>query len=85
MLPPLSLSTLLETQLGQAVPGEAGILASDLDQPTPHRDGTVRLACLLPRLASFQKDLATLFRIASRILLKLSSPIPGGQRLRHEP
>jgi hypothetical protein len=40
MLPPLSLSTLLETQLGQAVPGEVGVLAPDLDQPMPHRDGT---------------------------------------------
>src|SRR2546421_8976437 len=72
MLPRLGISTLLETQLRQAVPGEAGILAPDRDQLTPHRDGTVRFACLLPRLAGLQKDLATLLRIPDRILLKLS-------------
>jgi hypothetical protein len=85
MLPRLGIPPLLETQLRKAVPGEAGILTPDLDQLTPHRDGAVRLTSLLPRLAGLQKDRATLLWIPDRILLKLSSPIPGGQRLRHEP
>jgi hypothetical protein len=85
MLPRLGIPSLLEAQLDQAVPGEARVFTSGLDQFAPQGDSAIRLARFLPCLGSFQEDLTTLLRIPDGILLKLHSPVPGGRRLRHGP
>lgn len=85
MCPRVGIGALLEADLSEAVPGEAGVLITESEHLAQQAHRMIDLARALPLVRCLQQDLTPLLGIADDLLLQLIRPRSGvvGQRHCH--
>jgi hypothetical protein len=76
MGPPVGIRALLEADLREAEPGEAGVLTTESEHLAQQSDRMIDLARTLPLFRRLQQDLTPLLGVADGVLLQLMRPSP---------